>query len=643
MECCRGSGDRAGTAARLGVFAEPPQPEEVHPGAARPRPDRHPGREPGHDLESPGRTFTGWRRASSRNPSPRPAGVAAVGLRRRHLRTITQPQVPRGRDRREEGQARAADDVQPAPGAAPAAGGHDPVRRGRGPEPDHRPQPRRIRALDLRRRTVLVVHARRDARCELPQPRSGARLGRVLLPERPERQARLVPRPRARHHSAERLRRPGQRIRAAGRPSSNASSTPASVPSREIPLVVQDKSFVDGTRPELHWGIRETSGIPTCTRSTTVPPGAGPTDPTKIRPGPSPDRCRTLGDSGVLRGHDGGERGSLSVPGGAAAPLPVPGAQRLAGALPQPAALLCGRLGKGGGPAAPRTGDGPDRHRGRVPSLPGAPQPSSRADRVRRERERKPVHACSSRPAERADVLIDFTRVPVGARAHAVQRRARAVPGRRPAQRLLHRRSDQTATGGAPSTPPGFGPNTRTLLQIRVVPRVGSPDPRTLDIIPSLAVAGSALAEHFDAQTGAPADASIASGMFPPDPDLPPAGRGARPQPHLERGLRRAGPARPAAGNGRAGRARTTRACPPGAATTTIRRPRSRQAGHGRGLEDLQPDRRHPPDPLPPGQRPGALAPAVRRRRPANGTPTLHGPGASPRTPTSSAGRRRCG
>ena len=36
---------------------------------------------------------------------------------------------------------------------------------------------------------------------------------------------------------------------------------------------------------------------------------------------------------------------------------------------------------------------------------------------------------------------------------------------------------DQTSIGGAPSTLPGFGPNTRTLMQIQVVALKGSRDP----------------------------------------------------------------------------------------------------------------------------------------------------------------------
>ena len=83
----------------------------------------------------------------------------------------------------------------------------------------------------------------------------------------------------------------------------------------------------------------------------------------------------------------------------------------------------------------------PDRHGRRLPARPGRhPQP---ADRLEPEsddlqlRERLRATPCSSGPAERADVLVDFS----GLRrpdAHPLQRRAGGVPGPRPALRLLH-------------------------------------------------------------------------------------------------------------------------------------------------------------------------------------------------------------
>jgi spore coat protein A len=50
---------------------------------------------------------------------------------------------------------------------------------------------------------------------------------------------------------------------------------------------------------------------------------------------------------------------------------------------------------------------------------------------------------------------------------------------------------NQSTAGGAPSTPPGVGPNTRTLLQLRVVPLVGAADPREMSTLPAIARAGA--------------------------------------------------------------------------------------------------------------------------------------------------------
>ena len=76
-------------------------------------------------------------------------------------------------------------------------------------------------------------------------------------------------------------------------------------------------------------------------------------------------------------------------------------------------------------------------------------------------------------PGERADVVIDFSGVAPGHVVDPGQRRARALPGRRLAQRLLHRRRESGGPGGSPSTRAGRGPNTHTLLKITVTPGKG--------------------------------------------------------------------------------------------------------------------------------------------------------------------------
>ncbi|BDG01391.1 multicopper oxidase family protein [Anaeromyxobacter oryzae] len=94
-------------------------------------------------------------------------------------------------------------------------------------------------------------------------------------------------------------------------------------------------------------------------------------------------------------------------------------------------------------------------------------------------------------PAERADVIIDFSDVPLGAKLILYSDAPAPFPSGDPRNDYFTGDADQTAIGGAPSTPLGQGPNTRTLLQFRVVPRVGSADPRTLDVLRANAMRGA--------------------------------------------------------------------------------------------------------------------------------------------------------
>jgi hypothetical protein len=75
-------------------------------------------------------------------------------------------------------------------------------------------------------------------------------------------------------------------------------------------------------------------------------------------------------------------------------------------------------------------------------------------------------------PAERADLIIDFSQVPPGSRLILYNDAAAPFPG--PDER------DDYYPGNpknpTPSTP-GYGPNTRSLMQFRVGPLVGPPDP----------------------------------------------------------------------------------------------------------------------------------------------------------------------
>jgi len=71
-------------------------------------------------------------------------------------------------------------------------------------------------------------------------------------------------------------------------------------------------------------------------------------------------------------------------------------------------------------------------------------------------------------PAERADVIIDFSRVPNGARIILYNDAPAPVPAFDTRYDYYTNNEDLTAVGGAPTTLPGYGPNTRTIMQFRV-------------------------------------------------------------------------------------------------------------------------------------------------------------------------------
>nr|MDT0657091.1 fibronectin type III domain-containing protein [Micromonospora sp. DSM 115978] len=75
-------------------------------------------------------------------------------------------------------------------------------------------------------------------------------------------------------------------------------------------------------------------------------------------------------------------------------------------------------------------------------------------------------------PGESADVVIDFSSVPPGSNLILYNDCPAPIPAFDPRYDYHTGGPDQTARGGAPGTRPGYGPNTRTLLQFRVA---GSP------------------------------------------------------------------------------------------------------------------------------------------------------------------------
>lgn len=71
--------------------------------------------------------------------------------------------------------------------------------------------------------------------------------------------------------------------------------------------------------------------------------------------------------------------------------------------------------------------------------------------------------------AERADTVIDFSQY-AGKTLIMYNDSTAPVPGGDPRYDYYTGNPDQTLQGGAPSTPAGFGPNTRTVMQIVVAP-----------------------------------------------------------------------------------------------------------------------------------------------------------------------------
>jgi FtsP/CotA-like multicopper oxidase with cupredoxin domain len=85
-------------------------------------------------------------------------------------------------------------------------------------------------------------------------------------------------------------------------------------------------------------------------------------------------------------------------------------------------------------------------------------------------------HSLFLAPAERADVIIDFTNF-AGKTLILYNDSPAPVPGFDPRLDYYTGNPDNTATGGAPTTLPGYGPNTRTVMQIRVAGAGGTAPP----------------------------------------------------------------------------------------------------------------------------------------------------------------------
>src|SRR5512135_1139746 len=104
--------------------------------------------------------------------------------------------------------------------------------------------------------------------------------------------------------------------------------------------------------------------------------------------------------------------------------------------------------------------------------------------------------ACNLGPAERADVLIDFTNF-AGKTLIVYNDAPAPVPAFDPRIDYFTGDGDQTSTGGAPNTIPGYGPNTRTIMQIRVAAGGSSTAPPNDYNAAKLATLTTALATTF--------------------------------------------------------------------------------------------------------------------------------------------------
>jgi FtsP/CotA-like multicopper oxidase with cupredoxin domain len=88
-------------------------------------------------------------------------------------------------------------------------------------------------------------------------------------------------------------------------------------------------------------------------------------------------------------------------------------------------------------------------------------------------------------PAERADVIIDFSGCPAGSKLIMYNDSPAPVPGIDTRYDIFTSTLDYTSTAGNPfgasggpaQTQVGFGPNTRTIMQFRVVANTGAADP----------------------------------------------------------------------------------------------------------------------------------------------------------------------
>ncbi len=174
---------------------------------------------------------------------------------------------------------------QPATDAHPPGRPLDHGHRGPG-QPGGRPPPRRLRALDERRRSLRLVGSERPHGPELPEqlgpwrtePR--AEPGRVLLPERPERPADVVPRPRQSGSPAS-TRTPGSPLPTSSTTTTSWRWSPRTIcraPSTRARSTSSSRTRSSSrrtSRPSIRPGRCLTRGRATCGTPTSTTPTVG--------------------------------------------------------------------------------------------------------------------------------------------------------------------------------------------------------------------------------------------------------------------------------------------------------------------------------------------------------------------------------
>ncbi len=95
------------------------------------------------------------------------------------------------------------------------------------------------------------------------------------------------------------------------------------------------------------------------------------------------------------------------------------------------------------------------------------------------------THGVKLMPAERADVVVDFSSF-AGKTIILYNDAPAPTPAFDPRYDYYTGNPDQTTSGGAPSTLPGYGPNTRTMMQIKVAGAVTTPTSFDVAFLPTV-------------------------------------------------------------------------------------------------------------------------------------------------------------